>query len=164
VLHLDGREILNNTGLAAIENWDRLAVRALEIVSDLLPDSRLLAIENLEKYPAGFWDEVLKRSPVSRCIDIGHLWYDGLDPVPYLEKYIDRARVLHIHGIAGRDHKSLNNVPINELARVMKFILQSGYQGVLTMEVFGEEDFRSSMSAIQAVLAKLSLEGLWENK
>jgi sugar phosphate isomerase/epimerase len=164
VLHLVGPEILNNTDSADIETWNRQAVRALEIVSDLVQDARLLAVENLEKYPPDFWDEVLRRSPVSRCIDIGHLWYDGLDPLPYLEEYIDRARVLHIHGIAGRDHKSLNNVPINELTRVINFILQSGFHGVLTIEVFSEEDLKSSMAAIQEALNRLSMEGLWENK
>jgi sugar phosphate isomerase/epimerase len=164
VLHLVGPEILNNTDSADIETWNRQAVRALEIVSDLVQDARLLAVENLEKYPPDFWDEVLRRSPVSRCIDIGHLWYDRLDPLPYLEKYIDRARVLHIHGIGERDHKSLNNVRINELVRVVNFILQSGFHGVLTIEVFSEEDFKSSMAAIQEAFNRLSLEGLWENK
>jgi len=164
VLHLDGREILHNTDPANIENWNNQASRALKIVADLVQDARLLSVENLEKYPPNFWDEVLKRSAVSRCIDIGHLWYDGLDQIPYLEKYIDGARVLHIHGIAERDHKSLNNVPIIELTRVMNFILRSGFQGVLTVEVFGEEDFKSSMAAVQEALNRLSLEGLWENK
>lgn len=79
VLHLDGREMLNNTGFVDIENWNQQAARALEIVSGWMPDGSLLAVENLEKYPLHFWDEALKRTPVSRCIDIGHLWYDGYD-------------------------------------------------------------------------------------
>ena len=164
VLHLPGPEILNRTSLVEIEKWNRQAAGALEILLDLVKDGRYLAVENLEKYPADFWDEVLRRSPISRCIDIGHLWYQGLDPVPYMEKYIERARVLHIHGIAERDHQSLDNVPVEELRRVMRFILQSGFQGVLTIEVFGEADFRSSLSAIQVALDRLSREGLWENK
>ncbi|MBE3143853.1 MAG: sugar phosphate isomerase/epimerase [Planctomycetes bacterium] len=164
VLHLDGREILNNTDPVNIENWNRHAVRALEIVTDLVQDGSLLAVENLEKYPLNFWDEVFKRSSISRCIDIGHLWYDGHDPVPYLEKHINRARVLHIHGIAERDHKSLSNVPINELEQVINFILQSSFKGVMTIEVFGEKDFKSSMTAIQDVIDRLSLEGLWEKE
>jgi sugar phosphate isomerase/epimerase len=161
VVHLDGREIINSSNLADLAKWNDQAVEALEIVAELLPDARLLAVENLEKYPLSFWDEVLRSAPVSRCIDIGHLWYDGHDPLPYLEKNIERARVLHIHGIAERDHKSLKNVPVDELVRVIDFIHRSGFQGVMTMEVFGEDDFHSSMTALQAALKRLSLEAAW---
>ena len=164
VVHLDGREIMNSANRADIAQWNDQAVRALEIVAELLPDARRLAVENLEKYPLGFWDEVLRRAPVSRCIDIGHLWYDGHDPLPYLEKHIEQARVLHIHGMVERDHKSLSNVPIDELVRVIDFIQRSGFQGVMTIEVFGEEDFQSSMAALQAALKRLSLEVAWANK
>ncbi len=163
IVHLDGREIMNSTNQANISKWNDQAIQALEMVTELLPNARRLAVENLEKYPLNFWDEVLSRSPVSRCIDIGHLWYDGLDPLPYLEKHIDRARVLHIHGIGERDHKSLNKVPIDELVRVIDFIHCSGFQGVMTMEIFGEEDFHSSIVAMKAALKRLSLEAAWAN-
>jgi sugar phosphate isomerase/epimerase len=100
--------------------------------------------------------------PVSRCIDIGHLWYDDYDPIPYLKKHIDRAKVLHIHGVSGRDHKSLSHVPFDELYRVIQFVSHSGFQGVMTVEVFGEEDFRTSMRAIQNVLVRITEEEKWE--
>jgi sugar phosphate isomerase/epimerase len=164
VLHLDGREVMNSANQADISQWNDQAVQALEIVTELLPEARRLAVENLEKYPLNFWDEVLRRAPVSRCIDIGHLWYDGHDPLPYLEKHIEQARVLHIHGIAERDHKSLNNVPIDELVRVIDFISSSNFHGVMTIEVFGEEDFHSSLAALHAALKRLSLEAAWANK
>jgi sugar phosphate isomerase/epimerase len=164
VLHLDGREILTKTDPAEIENWNRQAERALAIVSGWVQDGSLLAVENLEKYPLDFWDGVLKRTLASRCIDIGHLWYDSYDPIPYLKKYLDRTKVLHIHGISGRDHKSLRFVPFKELERVINFLYHSGFQGVMTIEVFGEKDFRSSMTALQEVMEWLTREGAWENQ
>jgi sugar phosphate isomerase/epimerase len=164
VLHLDGSEILTNPSPKAVDNWNQQAIRALEIVSAWVKDKRLLAVENLEKYPLDFWDEVINRTQVSRCIDIGHLWYDGVDPIPYLEKHIDRAKILHIHGISGRDHKSLSHVPFDELHRVIHFVSQSGFQGVMTVEVFGEEDYQTSMHAIESVMKKLAAEAQWETE
>lgn len=158
VLHLDGRELLNNADPNVTIDWNRRAVHALEIVAGWVGDASLITVENLEKYPLNFWDEVFKQVPVSRCIDIGHLWYDEYDPIPYLKKHIDRAKVLHIHGISGRDHKSLSHVPFDELYRVIQFVSHSGFQGVMTVEVFGEEDFRTSMHAIQNVLVRLTEE------
>ena len=135
------------------------AHKVIELTRDLDPwayvlhlDGREVRTENLENYPLQFWDEVLRRRPASRCIDIGHLWLNEHDPLPYLQKHLSGARVLHIHGIADRDHKSLANVPRPELARVLNYIVQANFPGVLTIEVFGEEDFLSSMDAIQAAL------------
>ncbi len=152
VAHLDGREVQASSDPARIEAWNRQAARALEIVSAWTGSPANLAVENLETYPLDFWDEVLRRVPAPRCIDIGHLWLDGRDPLPYLQKHLGNARVLHIHGIDGRAHKSLRHVPRPELARVLAYIVQAGYSGVLSMEIFGEEDFHSSIDAIRAAL------------
>jgi len=51
--------------------------------------------------------KVLEQIPASLCIDIGHLWRDGRDALPYLEAYLGRARVVHLHGVGERDHQSL---------------------------------------------------------
>jgi sugar phosphate isomerase/epimerase len=150
VLHLDGREVL--AGAADKAEWERQAARALAIAAEWAGGEELLAVENLDNYPPDFWDGVLERSGASCCIDIGHLWKDGHDPLPYLEKHLSRARVLHIHGIAERDHKSLRHVPPRELARVLGFLAGSGFTGVMTIEVFGEEDFLTSMQAVRAAL------------
>lgn len=158
VLHLDGKELLSNMDPDVTTDWIRQAVRALNIAAEWVGDGSLLAVENLEKYPLNFYDEVFKQAPISRCIDIGHLWVDGYDPITYLINHIDRAKVLHIHGISERDHKSLSHVPFDELYRVIRFITHSGFRGVMTVEVFGEEDFQTSMLALQKVMDRLTEE------
>ena len=65
---------------------------------------------------------------------------------------------MHIHGIRERDHQSLTNVPAEELERVLEFIFHSNYQGVMTIEVFNEDDFRSSLEVLENVCKKISLE------
>jgi sugar phosphate isomerase/epimerase len=112
----------------------------------------LLAVENLRGYPVDFLEPVLERSAASRCVDVGHLWADGQDPAPCLQAALPRTRVIHVHGIAERDHKSLARVPPPELAAVLEILLERGYSGVLTIEVFSEEDLFSSLQALGEAL------------
>jgi len=83
-----------------------------------------------------FYEPVLERIAVNRTVDVGHLWLDGHDPVVYLRNALPRTRVIHIHGISGRDHKSLAHVPTEKLRAVLDELVRSNYRGVFTIEVF----------------------------
>jgi sugar phosphate isomerase/epimerase len=132
-----------------IKRWQDQSVRALEIVSEWTGSPEKLAVENLETYPLDFIQPVLDRIPVSRCVDIGHLWLDGHDPIPYLQAAQARTRVIHLHGIAERDHRSLAFMPQEKVADVWKELIEANYRGVLTLELFSEEDFVSSLNIIE---------------
>lgn len=155
VLHLEGKQRL--AGQQSKEEWLKKALAGLEQLSEWVGDPRLLAVENIDHYPIDFIDEVFAHSPVSRCIDIGHLWLAGFDPIPFLDKHIERARVLHIHGVSDRDHKSLKHVDLDELKRVVSFVQKSGFDGVMTIEVFGEEDFMTSLQHLNSAFEQLNL-------
>jgi len=105
------------------------------------------------RIPVGFYQKVLERIAVSRTVDVGHLWLDGYDPVLYLQNALPRTRVIHIHGIDGRDHKSLAHVPVEWLRAVLDELVRSDYRGVLTVEVFSEDDFLTSVEAIEQGVA-----------
>jgi len=156
LLHLDGKEFLGAHRDAPFRQWQEDATRALEIVAEWAGGPELLAVENLEHYPLDFILPVLERVPVSRCVDVGHLWVNGHDAVPYLRAALPRTRVIHLHGLAERDHKSLAHMPVEKLDPVIETLLQENYAGVLTLEVFGEEDFHSSVVALNESLARLS--------
>jgi sugar phosphate isomerase/epimerase len=162
VLHLDGREEMEKGGSDWKDGWNEQAEKSLKIVAKLVGDETLLAVENLDHYPPNFWDEVLSRSNASRCIDIGHLWKDHHDPLDFLKKHIQRTRVMHMHGIEGQDHKSLVHIPQQELERVLGLITKANYGGVITLEVFNEEDFSSSMHSLEEVFTRWDIEGIWE--
>ena len=102
VLHLDGKEHRKPAAtLAAAEalaNWQAETVQALTAVAAMAGKPARLAVENLESYPPEFVTPVVERLPVSRCVDIGHLWLDEHDPLPYLRSALPRTRVVHIHG------------------------------------------------------------------
>ncbi len=149
VLHLDGKSVRTATDAESIRRWQNQSVRALEIVSEWAGGTEKLAVENLETYPLDFIQPVLDRIPVSRCVDVGHLWLDGHDPIPYLRAAMPRTRVVHIHGIAERDHRSLRFMPQEKVRAVWEELIRAQYDGVLTLEIFSEEDFLSSMETIE---------------
>jgi sugar phosphate isomerase/epimerase len=148
VLHLDGKSVRASTDKTLIKHWQDYSVRALEIAAGWAGSAEKLAVENLETYPLDFIQPVLERIPVSRCVDIGHLWLDGHDPIPYLRAARSRTRVIHMHGIAERDHRSLAFLPEEKVQAVWKELIHMNYTGVLTLEIFSEEDFNSSLEVI----------------
>lgn len=148
VLHLDGKSVRTSTHKELIQRWQAQSVRALEIVAEWTGGAEKLAVENLETYPLDFIQPVLDRIPVSRCVDVGHLWLDGHDPIPYLQAALPCTRVIHMHGIAERDHRSLSFMPQQKVRAVWDELIRAGYPGVLTLEIFSEEDFLSSMDII----------------
>jgi sugar phosphate isomerase/epimerase len=149
VLHLDGKSVRASNDAKLIKRWQDRSVRALEIVSEWAGGAKKLAVENLETYPLDFIQPVLDRIPVNRCVDIGHLWLDGHDPIPYLQAAFPRTRVIHIHGIAERDHRSLAFIPQEKVRAVLNELNRMKYEGVLTLEIFSEEDFISSLNVIE---------------
>lgn len=151
VLHLDGRSVRTSTDVRLIGRWQDQSVRALELVAEWTGSPEKLAVENLETYPLNFIQPVLDRIPVSRCVDVGHLWLDHHDPIPYLQAALPRTRVIHLHGIAERDHRSLAFMPQEKVSEVWKELICANYEGVLTLEVFSEEDFLSSLDILEKI-------------
>ncbi len=156
VLHLEGKEVRDSKDSAVLSHWQDQAVRALEIVSEWVGSPEKLAVENLEHYPPDFIQPVLDRIPVSRCVDIGHLWLDGVPVMPYLQKALPRTRVIHMHGIGERDHSSISHVNPQELDEVFRTLIKD-YRGVLTLEIFSEPDFLSSIEAIKQSLKRIEV-------
>ena len=161
VVHLDGREVQNRSNSNNLNKWTEQACRSLEIFAERAGDIKLLAVENLEGYPPEFWDLVLDRVPASRCVDIGHLWLDHHDPLPFLEKCLPRTTVIHIHGVGERDHASLSCVAPAELDRVTRLLLEHQYAEVLTIEVFNGADFLASLAALTDSVKRIQREGPW---
>ena len=61
------------------------------------------------------------------------------------------TRVIHMHGIAERDHRSLAFMPRDQVCQVWKELMDANYEGVLTLEIFSEEDFTSSLEVIEQI-------------
>ena len=169
VCHLDGRDVrAEGPASAALLAWQADTAAALRQVCASAGDARRVAVENLEGYTPDFVAPVVARTDAGRCVDVGHLWLDGVDPLPHLMAARDRLAVVHLHGVTGtqasspasaasrgRDHVSLAHVPPASLDAVLRLLLDLRFDGVLTLEIFGEEDFWSSLSALEEALERI---------
>jgi sugar phosphate isomerase/epimerase len=152
VFHLDGAGV----GEAG---WVERSLRALEIVIGWVGEAEKLAVENLETWSPAYLDPILAALPISRTTDIGHLWKTGHDPLAVLDAWLPRTRVIHIHGMAERDHKSLALMPPAQLDPVISKLYAANYRGVLTLEVFETSDFFSSRAALLAATERVGGNG-----
>jgi len=155
VVHLEGKEERNVTDPAVLSRWREQAVQSLLAVSGYCGDIKRLAVENLENYPVDFNDAVIRQSGCSCCIDIGHLWLDGHDPIPYLKDRLDQAIIMHLHGIGKRDHQSLHLISEEKIDSLFRILLDNNYTGVLTLEIFSESDLTGSLKAVEGSLSRL---------
>lgn len=136
---------------AGSSEWTRGALEIVSGLCELVAMPSCLALENLESYSPEFLEPIFASLPISRTLDIGHLWKAGIDPLPVITRWLSTTRVVHLHGMTDRDHVSLAEMPIEKVASVIKRLRH--WEGVLTLEVF-EEDFFSSRDVVYASLGE----------
>ena len=140
----------------ALAQWQSQAARSLEQVAGWAGNTQQVCVENLENYDPAALAPVLEAVPVSRCADVGHFWRLRLDPLPHLREWQARTRIVHIHGSDSRgerDHQSLALMPPERLDPAVKHLVEN-MRGVVTMEVFGVDDFFSSRQALEAAVER----------
>jgi sugar phosphate isomerase/epimerase len=114
-----------------------------------------LCLETLE-YDFALAEPVVEELGLSVALDVGHLARDGVAFDAVLARNLGRSRVVQWHGTdpSGRDHRSLRHYPRGDALRLVRALRHAGWQGVLTLEVFREDDLDESL----AVLAELERE------
>ena len=152
VLHLDGRSVEGNVDPVALGAWQEDAGRVVDEVSAMCGTAQRLCVENLENYAPEHYLPLLEQSPANLCIDVGHLWLTGRDPLPFLESHLSRTRVIHLHGIDRWDHQSLVHAGCQQVTPILDLLSAHAYEGVVTLEVFGQEDFFPSRSLIAGIV------------
>jgi sugar phosphate isomerase/epimerase len=152
VLHLDGRTVESDSDPASLESWQDDALRILEVVAEMAGGAERLCLENLENYPPEAFLPLLDRLPVALCVDVGHLWLIGRDPMTFLADHWARTRVIHLHGVAGGDHISLAHPGAEPAEPLLRLLAENAFDGVLTLEVFGQDDFLSSRDLVAEVV------------
>ena len=157
VFHLDGKAVRDpSTPSVFLHRWQDGARRTLDLLSEWAGDPSLLALENVEGYDLGFYDDVVGSR--ARCIDVGHLWVDGHEATAYLHTRLTNARVIHLHGLAGKDHLSLAHTPAAQLDPVLSTLAAHRFNGVVTLEVF-EADFPTSLKAYSSAMHRVLRSG-----
>jgi sugar phosphate isomerase/epimerase len=178
VCHLDGRNVRHaDASSPLLAHWQTQTVVVLQQVCNWAGDAGRVAVENLEGYAPDFVVPIVARTSAGRCLDVGHLWLDGMDPLPHLVAALPRLRVLHLHGVQpastteietgidagllagkparGTDHSSLAYADPQQLDAMLRRLLAAQFDGVLCLEVFGEDDFHSSLLALDAAVQRV---------
>ncbi len=148
IIHLDAEKNENYE-----EEWIPHSLASLDALNAIIGAWNLICVENLESHPPAFINEIIDSRPARVCIDIGHLWKLGLDAAALTEQWLERAVVIHLHGVGARDHKSLEIVSADLLDSVVCRIAQK-FNGVLTFEVFNESDWLGSRKAFNEALLR----------
>ena len=143
LLHFEG---LTSIKQPEIDRW-KAAIHAFcdALLQKSSVDPSLICVENLSYSPDLHYDTVTKYG-FSHCIDLGHLWLNSLIWEDHITNVLETTRIIHLHGVDGiKDHQSLEkHSQRNQLQRLKQ--LFSAYKGVITLEVFGEQDTFSSLS------------------
>jgi sugar phosphate isomerase/epimerase len=112
-----------------------------------------LCLETLD-YPFEQVLEIAKKHDVSLCIDVGHLLLHSLSVDDCLNSCLERCQVVHLHGIREKkDHQELSLLDPDIMQKVISTLAGTGRsERVLTLEVFGQEAFLSSMATMRKYL------------
>jgi adenosylcobalamin phosphodiesterase len=111
-----------------------------------------LCVETLD-YPFELIEDIVFDHQLSICLDLGHLIYYDFPPLEHLERYLDRTRVIHLHGISeGKDHRAVSYIEPKLLSEMLAPLYKDKKkERVVTLEVFNETDLVNSLKALARI-------------
>jgi sugar phosphate isomerase/epimerase len=112
---------------------------------------RMLAVETLD-YPYDLIESIVMEFDLATCIDIGHILICNHQLEKYIEKYLPRTSVIHLHGVCDRkDHVDISHIDPETLRILMETFCAPANeaQRVLTLEIFNEPDFCKSIEILR---------------
>jgi sugar phosphate isomerase/epimerase len=150
VLHLPGRQL----GPEPAEDLKAWTAALDDSLGQLLadgPSPEAFCVETLA-YPYEYVWDLVQRHGLSVCLDIGHILMGEYDLPAYLDTYWAPCRIVHLHGIReGKDHRDIGGLTPRTLGRVLDMLRATAApsERVLTLEVFGRQDFERSLDVLR---------------
>jgi sugar phosphate isomerase/epimerase len=152
VLHFDLKN-RNGREETDIEAWRRRLLRTVEEMTLLGVQLTRIAVETLG-YPFEWIADIVDESGFSTCLDIGHILISGQDLGFYLDKYLSKTSIIHLHGFQkSRDHLGMDRLSESTLEMIFSRLRE--YHGIVSLEVFSIEDLKNSL---------FTLEKKWERR
>jgi sugar phosphate isomerase/epimerase len=115
-----------------------------QILQENIPPDKF-SVENLVEYPFEWVDEIIARTGLHTCIDIGHFMERDEDFEPAFYKYASTTDILHIYGVKDHhDHLSLDCLSeksVKSLVRILK-----NFPGTVSVEVFSFDKLSTSLA------------------
>jgi len=146
----------NNLGpgrSSSVRDWVEPLGKSLDALCSVGIGPSAFCVETLD-YPFSMIEDLVFDLGMSVCLDVGHILLRGERPEDLLERYFDRTRVVHLHGIVdGRDHHGLTGLDGTLLERLLSMLSGGGPAGgrVVTLELFNEDDFTTSLDILESM-------------
>jgi len=132
--------------------WTGRARKSLQaLCSTIGPRNRLL-VENIN-YSPSFLMPFCREGLCGLCLDIGHLMLGSEAVGEALENFLPAVEEIHLHGVRGwEEHLALDVLEPARLAGWAAKLQKHGFDGVVDIEVFCQEDLTASIAALIQVL------------
>ncbi len=115
--------------------------------ADINPE--IISVETLD-YPFKIIGDIVSEEGFSICLDIGHIILGGYPLDEYLNRYLEKTRIIHLHGIVDKkDHRSVRYLDDRLLGKLIGLLKENTRRRVVTIEVFNEDDFYSSVEKMK---------------
>ena len=151
ILHLTGNPNIMGEGTTeTIKDWLPSLRKSLKEMEEKGVQMSLLCVETLS-YPFHYLDNLIEDFNLSVCLDVGHILIYGYSLQEYFKKYLNKTKVIHLHGILeGKDHNDISNLPKKTLDYIISTIKNNQVKDrIVTLEIFNENDFFVSKNILE---------------
>lgn len=146
ILHFDLRN-KNGEEETDVEAWHWRLIQSIKEILEYRIEPNRISIETLG-YPFEWIEDIIREFGLSICLDIGHILIHGQDLRLYLERYLPRSSIIHLHGFQnGVDHLGIDRLPESALKLTLSCL--RGYKGIVSLEVFSIEDLKRSLIILE---------------
>lgn len=168
IVHLPRRDVIPNPRsihsgvkreeIESEEMWILRTVRSLSEIFIEFGNENVL-IENLS-YPIKHILPIIEEFDFKLCLDISHTLKCSDKWAEIFDKNFGRIKVIHFYGPEkkGEGHTGLQNAEKIFVKSVIDKIMSSDFSGILTLEVFGTEDFFESKRILEEEISN------WEKR
>ncbi len=148
VIHFHG-EMRGKIPVGNVPRWLEFLDASTDRLVESGVDPKILCVESLD-YPYELIEPIVSKHDMSICLDAGHLIFFNYPLKDYLDRYLTRSRVIHLHGHCdGVDHKDISTLNQEEIEILTGHTdFNDDRERVLTLEVFGLSDFKQSMEVM----------------
>ncbi len=152
ICHLHGEQ-RGKHPVADPAGWAERHRKTLTEITAVVPPVDI-CIETLD-YPFSLVEAVVWNLNLSICLDIGHLIIGNYDVVQHLDKYLDKTRVVHLHGVnQGKDHTDISHVDTALMDMLMQRMNDaSAPERVCTLEIFSQKHLERSLEVLGCYVA-----------
>ncbi|MFB3887048.1 MAG: cobamide remodeling phosphodiesterase CbiR [Thermodesulfobacteriota bacterium] len=130
-----------------LEVWRKRLIQSVREIMKSGIESNRISIETLD-YPFEWLEDIVTEFGFSICLDIGHLLISGRDLRLYLERYLPKTSIVHLHGFAdGSDHLGIDRLPQETLEWILSRL--RNYRSIVSIEVFSFDDLVRSLILLE---------------